>query len=76
MVINVVSVQLFKKNLTTSKPSEHPPSGEKLSKDLGRNIGCRDTTLHGIKKLCLKKNMNESRPSECMHGSKFLKFEM
>ena len=25
-----------------SKPSEHPPSGENLSKGLGGNIGCGD----------------------------------
>ena len=30
------------KNLNTSKPCEHPPSGEKLTKKLGGNIGCRD----------------------------------
>ena len=28
--------------LNGSKPSEHPPTGEKLSKYLGGNIGCRD----------------------------------
>ena len=33
---------MFKKNLNASKPSEHPPSGEKLSKYLRENIGCRD----------------------------------
>ena len=33
---------VFKKNLNVSKPAEHPPSGEKLSKGLGENIGCRD----------------------------------
>ena len=33
--------RVFKKNLKASKLSEHPPSGEKLSKDLGGNIGCR-----------------------------------
>ena len=27
-----------------SKPSEHPPSGESMSKGLGGNIGCRDET--------------------------------
>ena len=31
-------------NLNASKPSEHPPSGEKMSKGLGGNIGCRDKT--------------------------------
>ena len=25
-----------------SQPSEHPPSGAKMSKGLGGNIGCRD----------------------------------
>ena len=30
---------LFKKNLDASKP-EHPPSGGKMSKGLGGNIGC------------------------------------
>ena len=30
------------KNLNASKPSEHAPPGEKLSKGLGGNIGCRD----------------------------------
>ena len=36
---------LFKKNLNASKPSDHPPSGEKMSKGLvGGNIGCRDKT--------------------------------
>ena len=34
----------FKKNLNAFKPSEHPPSGEKMSKGLGGNIGCRDKT--------------------------------
>ena len=34
---------LFKKNLNASKPSEHPPSGGKLSKDLGGNIDCTKT---------------------------------
>ena len=33
---------LFKKNLNASEPSEHPAPGEKLSKGLGGNIGCRD----------------------------------
>ena len=33
---------LFKKNLNASKSSEHPPLGEKLSKKIGGNIGCRD----------------------------------
>ena len=33
------------------KPSEHPPSGEKISNDLGWNIGCRDKTLHYIKMI-------------------------
>ena len=38
-------MQMFKKNLNASKPFEHPPSaGEKLSKGLGGNIGCRDKT--------------------------------
>ena len=32
----------FKKNLHASKPSEHPLSGERLSKDLGENFKCRD----------------------------------
>ena len=32
----------LRKNLNASKPSEHPPSGEKLSKYLGGDIGCRD----------------------------------
>ena len=31
----------LEKNLNASKPSEHPPSGGNLSKDLGGNIGCR-----------------------------------
>ena len=35
---------VFKKNLNESKPSEHPPSEEKMSKGLGGNIGCRDKT--------------------------------
>ena len=35
---------LFKKSLNASKPSEHPPSGEKMSKGLGGNVGCRDKT--------------------------------
>ena len=29
---------------TLCKPSEHPPSGEKMSEGLGGNIGCRDKT--------------------------------
>ena len=37
-------VELLKKNLSASKPLEHPPSGEKVSKGLGGNIGCRDKT--------------------------------
>ena len=40
-----VCVCIFKKNLNASKPSEHPPSGEKMSEGfLGGNIGCRDKT--------------------------------
>ena len=37
---------VFKKNLNASKPSEHPPSGEKMCKGLVRweRIGCRDKT--------------------------------
>ena len=36
---------VLKKNLNASKPSEHPSSGEKMSKVyLGGNIGCRDET--------------------------------
>ena len=38
------SISVFKKNLNASKPSEHPPSGEKMSKGLGGNIGSRDKT--------------------------------
>ena len=38
----LLGVILFKKNLNASKPSEHPPSGGKMSKGLGGNIGCRD----------------------------------
>ena len=38
-------VFVFKKNLNASKPSEHPPSGEKMSKVLGGNIGCRRQNL-------------------------------
>ena len=37
-------VGVFKKNLNASKPSEHPPSGGKMSKGLGGNIGCKDKT--------------------------------
>ena len=37
--------------LNASKPSEHSPPGEKLSKYLGGNIGCRDKTLDGIKSV-------------------------
>ena len=36
--------RVFKKNLNAPKPSEHAPSGEKMSKGLGGNIGCRDKT--------------------------------
>ena len=32
----------LKKNMNASKPSEHLLSGEKLARDLGGNIGCRD----------------------------------
>ena len=32
---------MFKKNLNAFKPSEHPPSGEKMSKGLGGNIDCK-----------------------------------
>ena len=40
-----VCVCCFKKNPNASNPSEHPPSGEKMSKGLGAgNIGCRDKT--------------------------------
>ena len=35
----------FGKNLNAFKPSEHPPSVEKLSKDLGGKIGCRYKNL-------------------------------
>ena len=51
-------IYIFRKNLNAFKPSEHPPSGEKLSKYLGENIiGCRDTqTLHGIKRVPLHKS--------------------
>ena len=42
---------LFKKNLNASKPSEHLPSGGKMSKGLGGSIGCRDKPLHGIKRV-------------------------
>ena len=39
------------KNLNASKPSEHPPSGEKLSKGLGGNIGyCRDKNFFMVSK--------------------------
>ena len=39
-------------NLNTSKPSEHPPSGGKLSRDLGGNILAVGTkTLNGIKRV-------------------------
>ena len=34
----------FKKFLNASKPSEHPPQVEEVSKGLGGNIGCRDKT--------------------------------
>ena len=37
--VQSVVVLLFKKNLNAPKPSEHPPSGEKMSKGLGGNIG-------------------------------------
>ena len=44
--------EVFKKNLNASKPSEHPPSGEKMSEGLGGNInGCRGKPLHGIKRV-------------------------
>ena len=33
---------VFWKNLNASKPPEHPPSGKKMSEDLGGNIGYRD----------------------------------
>ena len=36
----------LKKNLNASKPFEQPPSGEKLSKRLGGNIGCRDKSWY------------------------------
>ena len=36
------AIVLFIKNLNASKPSEHAPPGEKLSKCLVGNIGCRD----------------------------------
>ena len=42
--MTAVLLLLFKKNLNASKPSEHPPSGEKMSEGLGGNIGCRDKT--------------------------------
>ena len=35
------SPTVFKINPNASKPSEHPPSGGKMSKGLGGNIGCR-----------------------------------
>ena len=41
----VLDLSLFKKNLNASKPSEHPPQVERVSKGfLGGNIGCRDKT--------------------------------
>ena len=41
----IIPISSFKENPNASKPSEHPPSGEKLSKDLGEKItGCRDVT--------------------------------
>ena len=43
---------MLDKNPNASKPSEPPPSGEKLSKYLGGNIGCRDKdSLHGIQRV-------------------------
>ena len=36
------SLGVFKKNLNASTSFEHPPLGEKLSNDLGGDIGCRD----------------------------------
>ena len=48
---------VFKKTLNASKPSEHPPSGEKMSKGLGGNIGSRDKTFlpceHGLIQLIM-----------------------
>ena len=38
------------KNLNASKPSEHAPSGKKMSKGLGRNIGCRDKNFFMVSK--------------------------
>ena len=40
----------LKKNLNASKPSEHPPSGEKMSKGLGRvgTLAVETKPLHGI----------------------------
>ena len=39
------------KNMNASKnPSKHAPSGEKLSKGLGGNIGCRDKNLFMVSK--------------------------
>ena len=32
-------LMVFKKNLDASKPSEHPPSGEKMFKGLGCSVG-------------------------------------
>ena len=43
--INISVRVILKKHLNASKPSEHPPSGEKLSKYLGGNIGCRPLLL-------------------------------
>ena len=40
----VVVVKLCKTKLNASTPIEHPPSGDKMSKGLGGNIGCRDKT--------------------------------
>ena len=37
-------VHIFKKNMNASKPSEHPPSGGKMSEGLGGDIGCIDKT--------------------------------
>ena len=43
-ITDVMEYIAFKENLNASKPSEHPPSGGKMTEGLGGNIGCRDKT--------------------------------
>ena len=47
----------LKKNLNPSKPSEHPPSGGKMSEGLGGNIACLFDVRWAIKNKETRKHL-------------------